>query len=151
MTEKNNLSFENTEIAFRHSSNSDLKRAYWLFKVINVNFLVKIGPPITNFAINIGLPIKGIIKATIFKHFCGGETIAECDKTIKNLYNGGVGTILDYSIEGEDDEHVFDNTRDEIMRTITRATEDKAVPITVFKITGVGRFDLLEKLDANTH
>jgi len=147
MTEKNNLSFENTEIAFRHSSNSDLKRAYWLFKVINVNFLVKIGPPITNFAINIGLPIKGIIKATIFKHFCGGETIAECDKTIKNLYDGGVGTILDYSIEGEDDEHVFDNTRDEIIRTIERAAVDRSVPITVFKVTGVARFSLLEKLD----
>ncbi|MDO3644197.1 proline dehydrogenase family protein [Mucilaginibacter sp. L3T2-6] len=150
MTEKNNLSFENTEIAFRHASNSDLKRAYWLFKVINVNFLVKIGPPVTNFAIKIGLPIKGLIKATIFKHFCGGETIAECDKTIKNLYDGGVGTILDYSIEGEDDEQVFDSTRDEIIRTIDRAAVDKAVPITVFKITGVGRFSLLEKLDAGT-
>lgn len=147
MIEKNNLSFENTEIAFRHSSNSDLKRAYWLFRVINVNFLVKIGPPITNFAIKIGLPIKGLIKATIFKHFCGGETISECDKTIKNLNIGGVGTILDYSIEGEDDEQVFDNTRDEIIRTIERAAVDKAVPITVFKVTGVGRFSLLEKLD----
>jgi proline dehydrogenase len=150
MIEKNNLSFENTEIAFRHSSNSDLKRAYWLFKVININFLVKIGPPITNFAIKIGLPIKGIIKATIFKHFCGGETIAECDKTIKNLNIGGVGTILDYSIEGEDDEQIFDNTRDEIIRTIERAAVDKAVPITVFKVTGVGRFSLLEKLDTKT-
>lgn len=147
MIEKNNLSFEDTEIAFRHSSNSDLQRAYWLFRVINVNFLVKIGPPVTNFAIKIGLPIKWMIKATIFKHFCGGETIAECDTTIKNLYNGGVGTILDYSIEGEDDELVFDNTRDEIIRTIERAAVDKAVPITVFKITGVGRFSLLEKLD----
>jgi proline dehydrogenase len=147
MNTKENLSFENTEIAFRHSSNFDLKRAYWLFRVINVNFLVKIGPPITNFAIKIGLPIKGAIKATIFKHFCGGEAIVECDKTIKNLNNGGVGTILDYSIEGEDDEHVFDNTRDEIIRTIERAAVDKAVPITVFKITGVGRFSLLEKLD----
>src|ERR1700749_2123631 len=143
------LSFEDTEVAFRHASNTELKRAYWLFRIINVNFLVKIVPPITNFAIKIGLPIKGIIKATIFKHFCGGETIAECDTTIKNLYKGGVGTILDYSIEGEDDETVFDNTRDEIIRTIVRASGDKAVPITVFKITGVGRFSLLEKLDEN--
>lgn len=141
------LSFENTEIAFRHSSNTDLNRAYWLFRIININFLVKIGPPITNFAIKIGLPIKSLIKATIFKHFCGGETIAECNNTIKNLHSGGVGTILDYSIEGEDDEVVFDNTRDEIIRTIVRAATDKAVPITVFKITGVGRFALLEKLD----
>jgi proline dehydrogenase len=147
MSQQDKLSFENTEIAFRHSTNTDLNRAYWLFRVINVNFLVKIGPPITNFAINIGLPIKRLIKATIFKHFCGGETIAECGKTIKNLADGGVGTILDYSIEGEDDETVFDNTRDEIIRTIVRASHDKAIPLTVFKVTGVGRFSLLEKLD----
>jgi len=144
------LSFENTEIAFRHSSNFALKRAYWLFRIINVNFLVKIGPPITNFAVNIGLPIKGLIKSTIFQHFCGGETITECNTTIKNLYEGGVGTILDYSIEGEEDEKVFDHTRDEIIKTIERASGDKAVPITVFKVTGVGRFSLLEKLDEGT-
>lgn len=144
------LSFDNTEVAFRHSTNGELKRAYWLFRIINVNFLVKIGPPITNFAVNIGLPIKGLIKATIFKQFCGGETIAECDATIKNLHDGGVGTILDYSVEGEDEEAVFDETRDEIIRTIKRATGDPAIPITVFKVTGVGRFSLLEKLDAGT-
>jgi proline dehydrogenase len=143
------LSFENTEIAFRHATNTDLKRAYWLFKVININFLVKIGPPLTNFALTIGLPIKGLIRATIFKHFCGGETIAECDATIKNLYQGKAGTILDYSVEGEDEEHVFDETRDEIIKTIKRARGDKAIPLTVFKVTGVGRFGLLEKLDAN--
>ncbi|WP_413668253.1 proline dehydrogenase family protein [Mucilaginibacter sp. Mucisp86] len=145
---RNTPSFENTEIAFRHSSNADLNRAYWLFRMINVNFLVKIGPSVTNFAMKIGLPIKSIIKTTIFKHFCGGETIAECDYTIKNLYSGRVGTILDYSVEGEEEETVFDNTRDEIIRTIERAAKDNAIPLTVFKITGVGRFGLLEKLDA---
>src|SRR4051812_23398802 len=141
------MNFEDTEVAFRHYSNAALNRAYWLFRVINNNFLVKAGPPLTNFAIKIGLPIKGLIKATIFKHFCGGETIAECGPTIKSLYEGGVGTILDYSVEGEDDEQVFDHTRDEIILTVKRATGDKAVPITVFKVTGVGRFGLLEKLD----
>jgi proline dehydrogenase len=145
---KGTLSFENTEIAFHNSSNTDLTRAYWLFRMININFFVKMGPPLTNLAMKIGLPIKGIIKATIFKHFCGGETINECDSTIKKLYNGRVGTILDYSVEGEDEEQVFDATRDEIILTIKRASGDKAVPITVFKVTGVGRFSLLEKLDA---
>ena len=110
--------------------------------------MVKIGPPITNFAIKIGLPIKGLIRATIFKHFCGGETIRECQKTIKSLEAGHVGTILDYSIEGEDSEAVFDDTRDEIIRTIRRAAKEKAIPITVFKVTGAGRSALLEKLDA---
>lgn len=145
---KGRLSFENTEIAFHHSTNADLKRAYWLFRMININFFVKMGPPITNFAMKIGLPIKSLIKATIFKHFCGGETIEECDTTIKKLYKGGVGTILDYSVEGEEEEHIFDATCDEIIKTIKRAAGDKAVPITVFKVTGVGRFGLLEKLDA---
>jgi proline dehydrogenase len=148
--QKTNLSFENTEIAFRHYSNAALNRAYWLFRIININFLVKVGPPVTNFAVKIGLPVKGLIKATIFKHFCGGETIRECENTIKTLAAGDVGTILDYSIEGEDDEQVFDNTCEEIIRTIRRAAKDKAIPITVFKVTGVGRFSLLEKLDAGT-
>lgn len=145
---KTPLSFDNTEIAFKHYSNADLNRAYWLFKAINSNFLVKIGPPVTNFAIKIGLPVKGIIKATIFRHFCGGETIRECEKTIQTLHAGGVGTILDYSVEGEEDEKVFDDTRDEIIRTIRRANKEEAIPITVFKVTGVGRFGLLEQLDA---
>ena len=147
---KGRLSFENTEIAFRNSTNADLKRAYWLFRMININFFVKMGPPLTNFAMRIGLPIKSLIKATIFKHFCGGETIEECDSTIKKLYKGGVGTILDYSVEGEEEEPIFDATRDEIIKTIKRAAGDKAVPITVFKVTGVGRFGLLEKMDAQT-
>jgi len=144
---KTPLSFDNTEIAFKHYNNAALNRAYWLFKAINSNFLVKIGPPMTNFAMKIGLPIKGIIKATIFRHFCGGETIRECENTIQTLHAGGVGTILDYSVEGEEEEHVFDETRDEIIRTVKRATKEVAIPITVFKITGVGRFGLLEKLD----
>jgi proline dehydrogenase len=142
------LSFEDTAIAFKYASNADLLRAYWLFRIINNAWLVKISLPLVNAAIKIGLPLKGIIKATIFKHFCGGETISECEATIKKLDRGGVGTILDYSVEGEDEEPVFNATRDEIIRTITRAKRDDAMPLTVFKITGVARFGLLEKMNA---
>lgn len=142
------LNFDNTEIAFKSKSNGELNAAYWLFKIIGSNFLVKVGPPVTNFFLNIGLPIKGIIKATIFKHFCGGETIAECEPTIAQLDAGKVGTILDYSVEGEEEEAVFDYTAAEIIRTVERAAGDKRIPITVFKITGIGRFGLFEKLDA---
>lgn len=142
------LNFDNTEIAFRNKSNGELNAAYWLFKLISSNFLTKVGPPVTNFLLNIGMPIKGAIKATIFKHFCGGETIAECEPTIAQLALGHVGTILDYSVEGEDEEAVFDFTCEEIIRTIERAAGDPRIPITVFKVTGIGRFGLLEKLDA---
>ncbi|SDK02349.1 L-proline dehydrogenase [Pedobacter sp. ok626] len=148
LSPKKSLNFDDTEIAFRNKSNNELNAAYWLFKLISSNFLTKIGPPITNFFLNIGLPIKGVIKATIFKHFCGGETIAECEHTIEQLAIGQVGTILDYSVEGEEEEAVFDFTCAEIIRTIERAAGDKRIPVTVFKVTGIGRFGLLEKLDA---
>ncbi len=142
------LSFDDTAIAFRGKTNADLERAYWLFKIISINFLTKIGPPITNFAMKIGLPMKRLIKATIFRHFCGGETIEECESTVKQLDMGGVGSILDYSIEGEDNDKVFDETCAEIMRTIIRADGDSRIPLTVFKLTGLGRFALLEKMNA---
>lgn len=144
----NLVNFDNTEIAFKQKSNVELNKAYWLFKIIGSNFLTKVGPPVTNFFLNIGLPIKGAIKATIFQQFCGGETIEECNHAIAQLAKGKVGTILDYSVEGEEEEHVFDATREEIIRTILRADGDPNIPITVFKITGIGRFALLEKLDA---
>lgn len=142
------LNFDNTEVAFRNKSKSELNSAYWLFKVMSSNFLTQVGPPVTNLFLNIGLPIQGLIKSTIFKQFCGGETIAECEHTIRELGESKVGTILDYSVEGEEEEHVFDFTCAEIIRTIDRAAGDPRVPITVFKITGIGRFGLLEKLDA---
>jgi proline dehydrogenase len=142
------VNFENTEVAFRSKSKSQLNKAYWLFKVMASNFLTQVGPPVTNLFLKIGLPIQGIIKETIFKQFCGGETIAECEETIKQLTSNGVGTILDYSVEGEDEESVFDFTCEEIIRTINRAQGDAGIPITVFKITGIGRFSLLEKLDS---
>jgi len=142
------VDFDNTEIAFKNKSKSELNSAYWLFKVMSSNFLTQMGMPVTNLALNIGLPIQGIIKSTIFKQFCGGETIAECEHTIEILSAGKVGTILDYSVEGEEEEHVFDFTCAEIIRTIERGAGDKRIPITVFKITGIARFALLEKIDA---
>lgn len=142
------VDFNNTEIAFKYKSNGELKQAYWLFKIIGNNFLTNIGPPVANFMLKIGMPIQGLIKATIFKQFCGGETIAGCENTIQQLHLGNVGTILDYSVEGEDEEAVFDFTCEEIIRTINRAKGDDRIPITVFKITGIGRFGLLEKLDS---
>lgn len=142
------LTFDNTEIAFRSKSNAELNRAYWLFKIISSNFLTKVGPPVTNFALNIGLPITSLIKKTIFEHFCGGETIEGCEKTIQQLASQHVGTILDYSVEGEESEQAFDHVLAETIRTIERAKKDTNIPFSVFKVTGLGRFDLLAKVNA---
>lgn len=145
---KQKLSFDDTEIAFRAKTNTDLNRAYWLFRIININLIAKIGPPLTRFAFRIGLPIKGLIKSTIFRHFCGGESIEECRKTIDQLDAGCVGSILDYSVEGEEEEEVFESTCEEIIRTIRHADGDERIPFSVFKCTGLARFALLEKIDA---
>src|SRR5690606_39708977 len=106
MTSKDTvLNFENTEIAFKNKSDKDLERAYWLFKMVASSALIKIGTPITTFSLNIGLPIQGIIRNTIYKQFCGGETIQGCAHAIAELGKGNVTTILDYSVEGRSEEH----------------------------------------------
>ena len=142
------LNFENTEIAFKNKSDKDLERAYWLFKMVASNTLIKIGTPLTNFSLNIGLPIQGIIKNTIYKQFCGGETIQGCAYAIAELGKGNVTTILDYSVEGEESEESFDACCKEILSSVTYAKTNKLISFCVFKPTGIGRFDLLAKVDA---
>lgn len=144
------ISFENTEIAFQSKSDRDLKRAYRLFKIVGNPTIVKFGKWATNLAISIGLPIKGIVKKTIFRQFCGGETIEECDKTIQTLGKYGVGTILDYSVEGKTSEEDFDQTVLEIVATIERGKNSKHIPFAVFKLTGIARFSILEKANSGT-
>lgn len=142
------LSFNNTEIAFSGKKNNDLRRSFWLFKMVSNPLFVNIGQVLTNFSIKTHLPIKGIIKATIFKQFCGGETIQECDKTIKKLGNFHIGTILDYSVEGKETEHDFDACTSETIATITKAKNNTLIPFCVFKVTGIARLELLEKVTA---
>ena len=139
------ISFENTAIAFQSKSDKDLKRAYRLFKLVGASWLVKMGKPLTILAIKLKLPIKGIIKRTIFRQFCGGESISECSSRIKELADSGIGTILDYSIEGKTEEVDFDATVEEIIATLEAGAGNSAIPFAVFKTTGITRFGLLEK------
>ena len=140
------VSFSNTEIAFKRFSNSDLKKTEWLFRTFNYPWLVRNGPALASAAVSLGM--KSLVKNTIFSHFCGGEHIAACDQTIVRLYRYGVGTILDYSVEGEERESVFEATCEEIIRTIRRAAGNPQIPFSVFKTTGIARFALLEKIQS---
>lgn len=142
-----NLSFENTEIAFKGKSNSELNRAYYLFKLIGNPHLVKVGDVLTNIAIKLHIPIGWAIKNNIFKQFCGGETISECARATKILDAGNIGTILDYSVEGKESESDFDATKNETLRTIQTAKNNVHIPFCVFKVTGIARFALLEKIN----
>ena len=142
------ISFDDTEKAFISKSNADLIRSYRLFKIIGNPGIVKLGALFTPMALNLHLPIKGIIKKTIYKQFVGGETIQECDDAIKELAKYNIGTILDYSVEGKETEQDFDACMHETIETIQRAKNDTHIPFCVFKVTGLARFALLEKVSA---
>jgi len=139
------LRFDNTEIAFRSKNSHDLRSAKLLFNMVSNNSMVKLCRWFTNVAFSIDLPIKGIIKKTIFKQFCGGESIKECEKTITSLNKYGVGTILDYSVEGKEGDDDLDSTMLEIIATIKKAGSNMAIPFSVFKPTGIAQFSILEK------
>ncbi len=143
---KNSLvSFDDTETAFQSKSDADLNRAYWLFRVISFNWLVQISPPIVKFSMWAHLPVKGIIRATVFRHFCGGESISDCQRTVESLAKYNIGTILDYSVEGKELEEDFDRSLQQTLSTVMRAKGDPHIPFSVFKPSGFARIALLEK------
>jgi proline dehydrogenase len=148
MESRPTVSFENTEIAFQSKSNRELRQAYYLFKLIGNPSFVSLGKFATNFALRLHIPIGWAIRNNIFKQFCGGENIAECARATKVLDQFHIGTILDYSVEGKESEKDFDHTCEETLQTILTAKGNPHIPFCVFKVTGLARFALLEKVNA---
>lgn len=138
--------FDNTQNAFSLKSDTELDRAYFLFKMISIQPLVKIGTALTNFALNAHLPVEGLIRATVFDHFCGGISEDDCIPVVDKMFTKGVSSVLDYSVEGKEDEAHFDDAMQMTLKIIDFAKEKKAIPFAVFKPTGFGRFELYEKL-----
>ena len=141
------ISFDNTENAFAYKTNKELKKAGFLFKSMSYQGLVKLGIGITPWAIHNGLPVKGLIRKTIFKQFVGGETLQETAGVAKKLGEYGVQVILDYGVEGGHSEEAFDHATDEFIRVINYAGTQPNIPYMSVKVTGIARFGLLEKLD----
>ncbi len=137
--------FDNTQIAFALKSDTELDRAYFLFKLIANQPLVRIGTAVTNFAIKAHLPVEGLIRATVFDHFCGGINEQDCLKVVDSLDTKGVSSVLDYSVEGKEAEDQFDAALEMTLKTIRFAEERDAIPFAVFKPTGLGRFALYQK------
>lgn len=140
------LDFQDTATAFADKSDAELREKLRLFKMMNSPLLNAIGTRTAKFALSLGLPVEGLIKSTVFEQFCGGETIEECESVIRKLGRAGIGTILDYSVEGKSREEDFDETKDEIIRTIERAKNDPDIPFAVFKVSGIAPLGTLERL-----
>lgn len=141
-----NKLFDNTQVAFSLKSDTELKRAYFLFNMIGNRSLVKIGTAATHFALKAHLPVEGLIRATVFDHFCGGVNEIDCLKVVDKLFTKGVSSVLDYSVEGKEEEAQFDAALAMTLKTIEFAKEREAIPFAVFKPTGFGRIDLYEKV-----
>ena len=138
--------FNDTKVAFSLKSDTELDRAYFLFKLIDSQPLVRIGTAVTNFAIKAHLPVEGLIRATVFDHFCGGVNENDCLSVVDKMYTKGVSSVLDYSVEGKEEEEQFDAALEMTLKTIEFAKEKQAIPFAVFKPTGFGRMDLYIKI-----
>ena len=138
--------FEDTATAFSLKTDSELERAYFLFKMIANEPLVKMGTLMTNFAIKARLPVEGLIRATVFDHFCGGVSEEDCLPVVDRLFEKKVCSVLDYSVEGKQEEDPFDNATTIILKILDFVKEKDAIPFAVFKPTGFGRFALYQKI-----
>ena len=138
--------FENTATAFALKTDSELERAYFLFKMISNEPLVKMGSVITNFAFKAHLPVESLIRATVFDHFCGGVNERDCLPVVDRMWEKGVCSVLDYSVEGKEEEDPFDAATEIILTILDFVKEKEAIPYAVFKPTGFGRFALYQKI-----
>jgi len=138
--------FENTEHAFALKSDSELERARFLFRMIANEPLVRIGTAVTNFAIKVHLPVEGLIRSTVFDHFCGGVNEEDCMPVVEKMFSKGVCSVLDYSVEAKEDEAQFDAALEKTLKILEFVKEKDSMPFAVFKPTGFGRFALYQKI-----
>lgn len=139
------IQFDNLETAFHYKSDGELKFAYWLFKMVGNPGLVRLGKAITQMAIKLRLPISWLIKPTIYRHFCGGETIEDCMAVSKKMEKYGMKCILDYSVEGGESPQAIRAALEETLRTIGNARMNRNIPFTVFKPTAFTLGHILER------
>lgn len=142
------ISFDNTENAFAYKSDKALRKAQFLFSSMGYQSLVKWGTRLTPLAMRLKLPVKGLIRDTIFEQFVGGETLEETAIVAASLARYGVSVILDYGVEGKEGEENFDHATEEFMRVIRYAGSQPNIPLISVKVTGFARFGLLERMDA---
>ncbi|MGB7842488.1 MAG: proline dehydrogenase family protein [Salinimicrobium sp.] len=143
--------FNDTEIAFRLKSDSELNRAILLFEMIDRPTMVKIGSTMTNMALSVHLPVEGLIKKTVFNQFCGGVTEKDCLPTVEKMYAKNLHSILDYSVEGKEKESEFEKAIERKINIVKFNSNREELPFAVFKPTGIGRFEIWQKVSANAN
>jgi proline dehydrogenase len=141
------ISFENTENAFAYKTDKELKQSKFLFKTMDYPLFVPIGTRITPLIMKTGLPVRSLIRKTIYKQFVGGETLEETASTVEMLGKYGVHVILDYGVEGKEGETNFELAKEQFIKVINYAATQHNIPFISIKITGLARFGLLQTLN----
>lgn len=139
------INFDNTEVAFAHKSNAELKGSHFVFSTMSFPWMVKFGTILTTFALRIKLPVRGLIKRTLFNQFCGGESIEDSQHTIDQLGALNVHTILDYSVEGIANEDGFNSVKEEALQVVEYAAKSVHIPFCVLKLSALGPVELMTK------
>jgi len=140
------VSFDDTAAAFSFRDDRELSRMYWLFWLMNLGWLTHLAKYVIPVVIRLHLPVRKWIRDTLYKQFCGGETLEHVMQTADRLAHAGMHIILDYGVEGKETEEVFEHTCAEYVRMITYATRKPNIPFIAVKMTGLARTQLLEKL-----
>ena len=140
------MEFNNTKIAFSYKSNYELKRAYYLFKLLSLGLISKLGRKLLKTLIKINFPLDLLVLKTIYAQFCGGRNIYECEDVINNLKKNKVYSILDYSIEGSVTENDFENSMNKCLNILSECKSKNLSKFIVFKPSAVGRFSLYKKV-----
>lgn len=143
------MEFNNTKIAFNYKSDFDLKRAYFLFKLLSLGVISKMGRKFLKTLVMLNLPIDSLIKKTIYAQFCGGTDIFDCVQVIDNLKKSNVYSILDYSVEGSINENDFEMSMNKCLAILSECKSKDLSNFIVFKPSAVGRFSLYKKVTLN--
>ncbi|MEQ1744248.1 MAG: proline dehydrogenase family protein [Saprospiraceae bacterium] len=143
------VDFSNTEIAFSHLTDRELKKTAWLFRLMSKPWLVRLGSGPTLWAVEHNVPfVERIVQGTIFEHFVGGTTLLNSQPNSERLAANNVLTILDYGAEGKETETDFNYTMNENLRAIDFASRSKHIPVVSTKVTGLARHGLLERIQS---
>ena len=140
---------DNTKNGFTLKSDFELKKAYFLFKIISNKTLTNLGKTLLEVALKLRLPILFIVRGTVFEQFCSGETLDESFDTVKKLNNKNVKSYLHYSVEGLENESSYDLSLNEVLSSITFVAEKPILDFTVFKPTAIANTQILKKASSS--
>lgn len=116
-----------------------------MFWLMGQNHLSNLLSKMALWALKVKLPMDWLVKATVYKQFCGGENEVEYAGVLANMQRQHLFAILDYSVEGKESEADFEHTYQVLLSLVGQAKKYPNIPCICLKMTGLVSFSLLEK------